>query len=596
MMKIYSAFLMVFFTLTVSKLLLAGTADDVLVNPNSTGGEASGARVEACTEMDEVVDLDYIRAKERIYEQKFAEAIPFLELVLKRDPKSAHLNNELAKAYAQVGDLEKAIACGQKAIEGEPTKVDYRFNLAEALTAAKNYKEAKAQYLKVVELEPTNQRAGLSMAMIESELGDDNKAIDQLTKLVNENPESPLSLFYRARLYIEKNKITEAKADLERCLVLRPSFVEAGTALGLIFEKTNDIEEAIRVYSKIEGEGQFKKRLAFLYIQKNQLSQALESLLEYETSQPDDYTARVKLGLLHFELKNYDKAKDQFLQILKEQPSSDNVHFYLGWVYQAKKEWNLALGEFKKVTKDSALFEESMLHAGFIYKETNRTKEGLAFTKSLIKKHKEIPEFYDLQASLFEAEKNFNEALKTLEAGLVQVKNDEKLLYFQAALFDKMGRSEKAIGIMKKLIETNPEHAHALNFIAYYYADRGEHLVEAEEKAMKALTIRPNDGYIQDTLAWIKFKKGEFDEALAKIEKASELIPDEAIVYEHLGDIYSAKNNKEKAQVAYKKAVSLAKGKDKDMIQKVEHKLAILEGPLNATKKENRLPSTEKAE
>ena len=113
---------------------------------------------------------------------------------------------------------------------------------------------------------------------------------------------------------------------------------------------------------------------------------------------------------------------------------------------------------------------------------------------------------------------------------------------------------------------------------------------------MKALTIRPNDGYIQDTLAWIKFKKGEFDEALAKIEKASELIPDEAIVYEHLGDIYSAKNNKEKAQVAYKKAVSLAKGKDKDMIQKVEHKLAILEGPLNATKKENRLPSTEKAE
>ena len=45
MMKIYSAFLMVFFTLTVSKLLLAGAADDVLVNPNSVGGEATGARV-----------------------------------------------------------------------------------------------------------------------------------------------------------------------------------------------------------------------------------------------------------------------------------------------------------------------------------------------------------------------------------------------------------------------------------------------------------------------------------------------------------------------------------------------------------------------
>jgi tetratricopeptide (TPR) repeat protein len=543
---------------------------------------------------DEAADLDYIRAKQLIYEQRFSEAIPYLEKALKRDPKSPHLNNELSKAYSQTGDFDKAVTTGKKAVELEPKKVEYRFNLAEALTAAKNYNAAREQYETSLELDPSNQRAGLLIAMLHSEMGDDAKAIEQLTKLIKENGESPLALFYRARIYIEKNQIEEAKLDLEQCLQQRPSFVESGTALGLIFEKNGEVDEAIRVYSKIQGSGQFKKRLAFLFIQKNQLQQALEALSEYEEMQPDDYTARVKLGLLHFELKNYDKAKEKFLKILKEQPGSDNVNFYLGWVYQAQKQWNLAIEQFKKVTKDSTLFQESMLHVGYIYRESNRIKEGLAFSKDLLRKNKDVPEFYDLRASLFEINKHYSEALNVIDEGLKQVKGDEKLLYFKGALLDKTGKSAEALKIMKDLVGANPQHAHALNFIAYYYADRGENLNEAEEKANKALSIRPDDGYITDTLAWVKFKKGEYEAALEKLEKAAELIPEEAIVYDHFGDVYTAKQEKEKAISAYKKAVNLSKGKDKELFKKVEGKVTTLENPVAAAKKDDRIPSAEK--
>lgn len=571
-----------------SQLIVAA---DNLVSEKNEPTEKEGS-VSENQGKDIEAQSDYLKAKDKLFEQKYAEALVYLEKALKNDPQSAHLNNEISKVYAQTGEMEKAVVASKKAVAAEPNKVEYRLGLAEVLTANKNYAGAREEYVKVVELEPTNQKAGLLIAMLDSELGDDNKAIEQLSKLARENPDNPLALFYRARIYIEKNRLEEAKADLEKCIQQRPSFVEAGTALGLLYEKNEDADEAIRVYSKIQGQGPFKKRLAFLFIQKNKLNEALEALTEYEESQPDDYSARVKLGLLHFELKNYDKAKEKFQKILKEQPSSDNVHFYLGWVYKAQKQWNLAVEEFKKVTPDSSLFSESMLYAGFVYKETNRVKEGLAFSKQLIRKYKNNPEFYDLRASLFESEKKYNEALQVLEEGLKQTKNDEKLLYFKGALFDKMGKSSDALSMMKKLVDVNPDHAHALNFIAYFYAERGENLSEAEEKATKALSLRPNDGYITDTLAWIKFKKGEVDAAIEKLEKAAEIIPEEAIVFEHLGDVYSVKNQRDKALTAYRKAASLAKGKDQEMVKKIESKVAMLEVP-EINKKEVRVPSNE---
>lgn len=557
-----------------------------------TSNEASTSETAQSVE-DGEAEADYLKAKDKIFAQKFAEAVVYLERALKHDPKSAHLNNELSKIYAQQGEMEKAVTSGRKAVENEPNKVEYRINLAEVLTSNKNYSAAKEEYLKVIELDPSNQKAGLLIAMLDSEMGNDSKAIEQLTKLVKDNPDNPLALFYRARIYIEKNQLEEAKIDLEQCVQQRPSFVEAGTALGLILEKNNEVDEAIRVYSKLQGTGVFKKRLAFLLIQKNLLKEALQALSEYEESEPDDYSARVKLGLLHFELKNYEKAKEKFVKILKEQPASDNVHFYLGWVYQAQKQWKPALESFKKVTSESTLFQEAMVHAGYMFKEANLVKEGLAFSKELIRKHKTVPEFYDLRASLFEVQRNYAEALKVLDEGLKLIKNDEKLLYFQGALLDKLGKSNEALSVMKKLIEANPDHAHALNFIAYFYAERGENLAEAEEKANKALSLRPNDGYITDTLAWVKFKQGNTESALEKLEKAAEIIPEEAIVFEHLGDVYSAKKENEKALTAYRKAVTLAKGKDLDMLKKIEGKVASIEKS-DGYKKEARVPSAEK--
>ena len=93
---------------------------------------------------------------------------------------------------------------------------------------------------------------------------------------------------------------------------------------------------------------------------------------------------------------------------------------------------------------------------------------------------------------------------------------------------------------------------------------------EAEELVKKALSLSPDDGYITDSLGWIFYKKGLFEEAVTYLKKATELAPDDPTILEHLGDAYVKANDKDKAIQYYRKAME-KKEKDKTKYSSVSH-------------------------
>ena len=119
---------------------------------------------------------------------------------------------------------------------------------------------------------------------------------------------------------------------------------------------------------------------------------------------------------------------------------------------------------------------------------------------------------------------------------------------------------------MRKVIELDPKHANALNYLGYTYADLGTNLDEAERLIKEALKYKPNDGYITDSLGWVYYKKGEFEKALQYLQKAVEIVPDDPIMLEHVGDAYLKLNNKSRALEYYKKSLQY-KEKDKEKLE-----------------------------
>ena len=108
---------------------------------------------------------------------------------------------------------------------------------------------------------------------------------------------------------------------------------------------------------------------------------------------------------------------------------------------------------------------------------------------------------------------------------------------------------------MQMVLKLDPDHADALNFIGYMYADQGIHLDEAERMIKKALELKPGNGYMTDSLGWLYFRKNRLDEAIRYLKEASEALPEDAAILDHLGDAYVRAGKIQEAIDAYRRAI-----------------------------------------
>ena len=133
---------------------------------------------------------------------------------------------------------------------------------------------------------------------------------------------------------------------------------------------------------------------------------------------------------------------------------------------------------------------------------------------------------------------------------------------------------ELAVDYMRAVLDVRPQDPSALNFIGYSYAERGIHLEEAEQLVLAALQIRPDDANIQDSLGWVYFKVGNYEDAIYWLELAVSSMPDSAVILDHLADAYRAHGDVGLALENYRLALPLA---DDDLASQIQTKIDELE-------------------
>lgn len=120
---------------------------------------------------------------------------------------------------------------------------------------------------------------------------------------------------------------------------------------------------------------------------------------------------------------------------------------------------------------------------------------------------------------------------------------------------------------LRKAVELGPDQATALNFLGYSLLERREDVPEALRLIARASVLRPDDTAITDSLGWAYFLSGDYDKAVATLEKAVDLEPVEPTIGEHLGDAYWRAGRKVDARYTWRAALLLAEDKDAARLQ-----------------------------
>jgi Flp pilus assembly protein TadD len=159
---------------------------------------------------------------------------------------------------------------------------------------------------------------------------------------------------------------------------------------------------------------------------------------------------------------------------------------------------------------------------------------------------------------------------------LAEVKSQDLLdadFYFSyGAAAEQAGQVDKAVTLLKRSIEMEPNNAQAFNYLGYMWTDRNERLDEAGELINKALAIEPENSAYLDSLGWHFFRKGDFERALKEILKAQAIMlreeqKDDATVLDHLGETYMKLGKTAEAVAAWQKSLAIEKSK------KIEEKI-----------------------
>ena len=267
-------------------------------------------------------------------------------------------------------------------------------------------------------------------------------------------------------------------------------------------------------------------------------------------------------------------------EIIKQRPEKYQPYDLLAQIYddqaRALQRENKSEEAKAAFAKAAANYEQSLLinpdHAvtyvrlaELLLGPLKNAERAVALLTDARRRFPDAPEMaYYLGVALREAKHpqqavaTFEEALREseLEGGEIATAR----FYFDfGATAEQAGLYDKAADMFKKSIAIDPGNAaEAYNYLAYMWTEQNTHLEEAADLIGRALQIDPNNGAYLDSLGWLEFRQGKFDQALTDLLRASQnMARDDSVVFEHIGDTYLKLNRVTQALEAWQKALTL---------------------------------------
>jgi len=236
------------------------------------------------------------------------------------------------------------------------------------------------------------------------------------------------------------------------------------------------------------------------------------------------------------------------------------------------KERGKAKEQLLKIPEDAKMYEEAItLLVRILLDEKDYAAMEQVLKARLEAPATRKPRFYALLASVYHQQGKNDQGKEVFRLGLAAFPGDANLMFEYGIFLDSTGDHEAALAKMEEVLKIEPDHAVALNFLGYTWADHGVNLDKALEYIQRAVTLRPEDGFIRDSLGWVFFKMGQFERARQELEAALALAPDDPTLNEHLGDALRAVGATEKARGQYERALALFG--EKESKEKVRNKI-----------------------
>ncbi|OYW57431.1 MAG: hypothetical protein B7Z29_00910 [Hyphomicrobium sp. 12-62-95] len=189
----------------------------------------------------------------------------------------------------------------------------------------------------------------------------------------------------------------------------------------------------------------------------------------------------------------------------------------------------------------------------------------------------------DALGNILRSRKQYADAVDIYNRAIAMIPKPDRrhwvYFYARGTSYERLKNWPPAEADLKKALELYPDQPLVLNYLGYSWIDQGINLDDGMRLIERAVAVKPDDGYIVDSLGWAHFKRGNYAEAVRYLERAVELRPDDPVLNDHLGDALWKVGREREARFQWDQSLTL-KPEPEDALKtrrKIDEGLVVIE-------------------
>ena len=515
----------------------------------------------------------YLAGRTAQQRRDFTSAAKWFEKAIADDPDSPEVISRTFLMEVSVGHFDRALALAPKELKLDPSDA-----IAQMVLLSDRLKAGDAagamKYATALPSDGVHRFiAPFALAWTRVAAGDLAGADTALQGLDKFNGFQPLKIFQLAMLYDFAKQTEKAQQYYDKAL--------AGS------EQLNwRLADAAGNFDLRHGRAEQAKALYQKFIQQNAGSELATAALAARSNanpQPLIRSAGDGLAEAMFDLASVlNQAETIDLSLLyvrfalNLRPQFGLAQLLLADVLSTQNKPEESLAVLSEIKPNSIYYPSARLRSAINLDTLDRTDEAIAQLKTMAGEQPQSVAVEVQLGDILRNKKRFSEAVTAYDeamhrASAVGMPERWSLFYDRGVALERAGQWDRAETDLKHALELKPEQPLVLNYLGYSWIDRGENLEEGLKMIEKAVELRPDDGYIVDSLGWAHYRMGDYAGAVEQLEKALELVPQDPTINDHLGDAYWQSGRLSEARYQWQRALQF--GPQENEIQPIEEKL-----------------------
>lgn len=503
-------------------------------------------------------------------------------------------------------DLAAAADLLEVALEADPENTELLRQTYLAMVSAGRAEDASALARRIVDAGIRDSPARLSLALDAVKAGDFPAAREHLAEVPRDGFNSFIIPLLEAWVLLETDGVDSALSAIEPLKRTRGLEPVRGIHAGLVAERAGRMDMAAEAYESaveaagsppfrmVEIVGNFYQRTgrqddaAALYSglrasrEPSVLSERLEARLAESNPAPIVGSTIEGLAEVLFDaasILRQERVTDVALiyvrMALDLQPDLPIARLLLADILEEQGRREEAIEAYRSVPDDVPLSWQARLNLADLLDRTGRTDEAIALLTAMTQEQPDQVDAPMQLGNVYRIHQRFDEAAVAYDIAVSRLGEPTPdrwaLFYFRGIAYERSGQWEKAEADFLKALELSPDHPYVLNYLAYSWIEQGMNYDKALEMLKQAVTLRPDDGFIVDSLGWVYYRLGQYDLAVQQLERANELMPTDPVLNDHLGDAYWRVGRYNEARFQWRRALQFKP--EADLIPVIQAKI-----------------------